>query len=305
MSWDTNSYRLPLKYGLGKNSFTALVLARSAVFSSQVYRGPCKRPRYMAATRLASAVQFEVDQLSGWQLDQADGELWHQIVRKAVLDADGDVVSLTSINVSPGQLMSATARTKGGKTRALLASSLQRLVEATFEIRSGEKVVPFQPLAAATRVDTDCGLVQVALGTGLPELLQQWSFVLLKQAERIPLLHDPLACALHAYFASHTSPYPIKSETLKRLLGRESMQGSKWRLALVAALQRLHVTTGWTCSLRSDDKVAVIRGPACDKVTIVRSQGGAPGESPPSMPGPEYVNTASMDLEQIRAAIDI
>lgn len=87
---------------------------------------------------------------------------------------------------------------------------------------------------------------------------------------------------------------------MKRLLGRDSVQDSKWRLALTAALVRLREVTGWAvCNLGTDGKV-----------TVVRTQGKAPNAAFPGMPIPERMATASlndagMELECIRTAIDI
>ncbi|WP_176456952.1 plasmid replication initiator TrfA [Bordetella genomosp. 5] len=249
---------------------------------------------------MASAEEFEVWQLSGWQLDQADAELWHQIVRVAVLEGQGVVTSYATVNVSLAQLMSATTRKKGGKTRTLLSSSLQRLMAATFEIRCRHRTVLFQPLVTVISAAAKSGRLEVTLGAGLPELVQERQFVVLRRAERTPLLQEPLACGLHAYFASHVTPYPIKSQTLKRLLGRDSMQDSKWRLALVAALGRLREVTGWpACSLGVDDKV-----------TVVRARGKVLKAPSPRLPAPERIppaslDDASMELERIRMTIDI
>lgn len=164
MSRNSVSYSLPLPYGLGSNTLTARALVRSAVFSTQPYRGPSTRPCYQRPTRLASADEFEVWQLSGWQLDQADAELWYQIVRVAVLKGQGAVTSLATVNASVAQLMSAAARNKGGKTRTLVWNSLQRLMAATFEIQSRRQTVLFQPLVAVTAASTQSGRLDVTLG---------------------------------------------------------------------------------------------------------------------------------------------
>lgn len=300
MSRTPVSYHLPLPYGLGSNTITARALVRSAIFSSQFYRGPSTRPCYQRPTRLASAEGFDVLQLSGWQLDQADAELWHQIVRVAVLAGQGALTSYATVNVSLAQLMSATTRKKGGKTRALLSSSLQRLTDATFEIRCRHQTVLFQPVVMVTSAAAKSGRLEVTLGAGLPELVQERQLVVLRRAERTPLLQEPLACGLHAYFASHVTPYPIKSQTLKRLLGRDSMQDSKWRLALVAALGRLREVTGWpVCLLGADDKVTMVRA----QVKVPKSP--SPGLSAPERIAPASLDDASMELERIRMTIDI
>ncbi|MEN5157117.1 plasmid replication initiator TrfA [Achromobacter spanius] len=300
MSRNSVSYSLPLPYGLGSNTLTARALVRSAVFSTQPYRGPSARPCYQRPTRLASADEFEVWQLSGWQLDQADAELWHQIVRVAVLQNQGTVTSHATVNVSHTQLMSAASRNKGGKTRTLLSRSLQRLMAAKFEIQCRHQSVLFQPLMAVTAVTTQSGRLDVTLGAGLPELVQGRQFVILRRAERAPLLQEPLACGLHAYFASHVTPYPIKSQTLKCLLGRQRMQDSKWRHALAAALVRLREVTGWpVCNLGPDGKV-----------TVVRALEQNPMASFPRIPAPNLMDSASptdaiVGVERIRMALDI
>lgn len=122
--------------------------------------------------------------------------------------------------------MSAAARNKSGKTPTLLSTSLQRLMAATFEIQCRRQGIFFQPLVGVSAVGTQSGRLEGTLGAGLPELVQGRQLVVLRRAERAPLLREPLACGYHANFASHVTPYPIKSQTLKRLLGRESMQDS-------------------------------------------------------------------------------
>lgn len=56
---------------------------------------------------------------------------------------------------------------------------------------------------------------------------------------------DSLAKGLHAYFASNKQVFAMWPETLKKLMGRETMQKTKWLRVLEAALKKISIESGW------------------------------------------------------------
>jgi hypothetical protein len=75
-------------------------------------------------------------------------------------------------------------------------------------------------------------------------------------------LRSSLAKYLHSYYASHESPYPIKSATLKSLSGSRASRLSDFRKSLRTALQQL-VDEAFLDTWRIDanDLVHVVRSP--------------------------------------------
>src|SRR5690606_37873770 len=69
---------------------------------------------------------------------------------------------------------------------------------------------------------------QVTIAAGVAVLFDRNDWVVLPNTERKQLATEPLARGLYAFYASHRHAYAMLPETLKKLMGRESMQNSKW-----------------------------------------------------------------------------
>lgn len=79
----------------------------------------------------------------------------------------------------------------------------------------------------------------VKIAEGVSALMQDDAWLALPIQVRRKLGADPLAKGLHAYFASNKQVFAMWPDTLKGLMGRESMQNSKWVLALERALAQI------------------------------------------------------------------
>lgn len=251
------------------NLITPNSLAQSAIFSTQVFRGPTIRPRILERTQLASLSHMAVFQLSGEQLDQGDADVFFELLRRVI--ANGDSSSREArVCFNRVELLHALGRKKGGNSLRLLTDSLDRLTDATFFFQipgllTGRSRLILKSL---TRIDvptmeTD---YDVLIDVELSKLFsnEQWSF--LRKSERQSLAHDPLAKGMHAYFSTFQVPYPIKVTTLQSLMGRESTQSSKFIEALKASLRKLKEVTGWqTCEIAES-------GPNIGKVVVEKKK---------------------------------
>ena len=66
------------------------------------------------------------------------------------------------------------------------------------------------------------------------------------EAERLIFARDPLARGLYAFYESHRTVFPMFSGTLKELMGRQSMQESKWLHALEVGQRKTHRVCVWS-----------------------------------------------------------
>lgn len=261
---------LPLPHGLGKNLVTAHTLARSAIFSTQVYRRHAERPFYSEKTELATteSSNVRVFQTAGHRLDQGDADVFYELLRR-VFNQGGQSLREARVCFNRAELLNAVGRTRGGRTSQLLDESLARLFCAEFDfvvpgLLVGKSRLILKMLQRGPDLATDWDY-EVLVDVELARLFCAKQWTLLRQSERIQLAGNPLARGLHTFYASLPScPYEMKASTLKRQMGRESMQDSKWRASLGDALKAVKKATGWhTCELRAatggDWKVVVIK----------------------------------------------
>lgn len=240
--------KLQLKYGPNKNLVAPHALARSAIFSTQYFRSNVNRPRYFSATSLETMGAIKVYQTAGHRLDQGDADVFYELLRR-VFDAGCDANRESRVCFNRGEFLNALRRVPGGATRKLLDASLDRLSQAEFDFRIPKLFAGKSRLIlkmhrreheSAMEYDYD-----VLLDVELARLFGQGQWALLRRSHRDKLKNNSLAKGLHAYYSTHAIPYPVLATTVQNLMGRESMQWSKWLVVLAEALIILREATGW------------------------------------------------------------
>jgi hypothetical protein len=243
---------LNLKYGLGPNTAVPYVIARSGIFSSQIYRGPIKRPEATARIDIETLGGANIFQIAGHRLDQGDADVFYEVVRALFTRVHAQEPGIQVV-LECRLLLSSIGRASGGKTNVLLRESLERLVNAKFEIH--EKTGQFYTIGllqsiAYSDAGSSKGRVQIEVDPGLIELYKGNQWAVLKKKER-SVLKSPTARALYAYYCTHgNNPYHLLPDTLKQFVGRLGMQDYKWLALLRTALDELKIATGWqVCEL--------------------------------------------------------
>ncbi|UBM09995.1 plasmid replication initiator TrfA [Cupriavidus metallidurans] len=261
------------------NFITPYAMARSAIFSTQVYRGQSARPRYLEKTPLTSVKGMSVFQLAGEQLDQNDADVFYELLRRVIAQGDGSARE-ARVQFNRTELLTALGRARGGKTVKLLSESLARLTDATFYFEipglfTGRSRLILKALTAEEMQTLEYDY-DVLIDVELSKLLarEQWAF--LRKKERDSLAGDPLAKGLHAYYATHKDPYPVRVDTLRWLMGRQTMHPSKFKKALTDSLANLKSATGWhTCEIVNAGgdmaKVCVVKKPPQAKKPVKTS----------------------------------
>jgi len=149
----------------------------------------------------------------------------------------------------------------GGRDRKMLADSITRLIEATYEFEvPGLCNVQTHLFQKSTRTQLPNGRVmyRIKMDLDIAKVIKKgWSFVNLD--ERLSL-KNPLSQWLHNFYSSHDGRVTIGPSKLQVPAGRQAMRADKWLAALQIALAELKVITGWpVCELDKFGNVAVQR----------------------------------------------
>ncbi|WP_176079426.1 plasmid replication initiator TrfA [Paraburkholderia tropica] len=265
--------KLPLPYGLGKNFVTAHAFARIAVFSTQKYGPKAQRPIYSSKTKLGATATSEISvfQTAGQGLDQGDAEVFYELLRRVFENAH-EMHREARVCFNRGDFIKTLGRALGGKTRALLDESLDRLFRAEFEfsvpgVFVGKSRLILKMLRFDRETKGDCDY-DVLLDVELAKLFGGGQWTLLRRSELDCLAGNPLAKGLYAFYSTHLKPYPMNLETVRDLMGRPKMQLGKFVDVLEPALALLKEATGWTkCELERKGKNAgrvVVEKSRCD-----------------------------------------
>lgn len=249
---------LSLRYGLLDDTrLAANALVRSAVFSTLDFAGGAKRPEIVEPLELAAIKPYRIEQVGGVRLSQTDADLFFWLLSRAYRSGAPKAGAL--VYFKRAEALEELGRTRGGKTDALLEESLQRLYSADFAYEI-PGVVGRSRLLSCIEHFEDSGKpydYKVMVSDGVAALLADGEWLVLLGKVKEQLARDPLAKGLYAFYASHKTAFPMLPSTLKALMGRESMQESKWRHALETALAKVQAATGWfQCELVKTGQLA-------------------------------------------------
>lgn len=257
---------LTLPHGMREDTrLAANALVRCAVFSTLEYAGAAERPEIAEPLLLPSIAPYRIEQVAGSRLSQTDADLFFWLLSRAY--RSGAPTGGAWVFFKRSEALAALGRTRGGKTDALFDESLNRLYAADFAYEVPGVAGRSRLVSCIERFESGEKPYdyKVMVSDGVAALLDDGEWLVLQGKVREELARDPLAKGLHAFYASHRTAFPMLPITLKRLMGRESMQDSKWRHALEASLERVRVATGWVqCEIGKagpyKGKVLVIKG---------------------------------------------
>lgn len=158
---------------------------------------------------------------TGWRLDQADADVWQTLVHlgreqlKAAHQQGADVV----VRIQLKTLLRHLGRTPGSGTVEWLDGVLTRLQSGVIRVDSKAARVVYQgQLILHWMRAEDTGEMHLRLNGNLLALFSDgWSSLI--WSERRSLGKQQLAQWLHAFYATHLEPYPMRVETLRALSG--------------------------------------------------------------------------------------
>jgi hypothetical protein len=221
---------------------------RSALFSA--IQG--KDRRFLREEILASQNGYTV-KFTGEQLNQEDLTLWETFVHLARQHQLGTVCNFTAHG-----LLKALGLPTGGKNHRVLHSSIIRLTACAVEIIHDNKKY-FGSLVEGGAKDELTKHYVIRLNPDLIRLYGDTQWTAIDWQQRLQLRRKPLAQALHAYFSSHKTPFPVTLSFLQKITGCRNVQMASFKRQCRSALDILQAI-GFLADYSIDgDKLAVVR----------------------------------------------
>ena len=170
---------------------------------------------------------------TGWQLDQADLDVWEQALHLARTQALGSKCYFTAHG-----FLKALGRSTGKHDHTWLGESLARLSATSVEITASRRTY-FGSLIDRGVRDEDTGKYVVEINPDLAKFYgrSQWTQIDWEQRQR--LRGKPLVLWLHGFYATHATPYPLTVAYLHKLSGSQTKQVRKFKQNLTKALRDL------------------------------------------------------------------
>lgn len=170
---------------------------------------------------------------TGEQLNQEDLTVWETLVHIARQQPLGNVCICTAHGI-----LKTLGLNTGGDEHKRLHSSIVRLTACAVEITHEGKTY-FGSLIEGGIKDEVTSHYNIELNKKLIRLFGESQWTAIDWRQRQELRRKPLAQALHAYYSSHSAPYPVKLGTLQELTGSRNSQVSSFRRQCRAALDTL------------------------------------------------------------------
>ncbi len=186
---------------------TSNALIRAAVFG-------VGRRRRVADLPLAAPGGWSVT-MTGWRLDQADCDVWLEVMHLARNSKPGEPIRFSLHSL----LRSLGLTGDGGRDRRWLTTRLKGLYETTLYFESASAITAPGTLIASFDIDKTTGEAVVRVNPQMRWLYEQITY--LPIAQRRALRGNPLAQSIHAVINSHTKWLPMRVETMMRRAGSE------------------------------------------------------------------------------------
>lgn len=201
------------------------LLLRTALFAAL---GDTPR-RYIERVELATNADSRMT-YTGVQLDQGDLDVWLHLLHLARMQPMGNHVRFTAY-----RLLKVLGRTDTGANRRILHRRILRLKATAIELQSGSLTYIGSLIQSVCKDDVG-GEYVLVIDPELHRLFDRHQFTYLDKDIRQGLSGKPLAQWLHAFYSTHSSPYPLTATYLHRLSGSANADLKSFRQKLRRAL---------------------------------------------------------------------
>ena len=202
---------------------------RAALFAAIQGKGR----QYMLRKELIATQDGVTIRYTGGQLDQADLDVWEQVLHLARTQALGTKCYFTAHG-----FLKALGRSTGKHDHAWLGESLARLSATSVEITASRRTY-FGSLIDGGVRDEDTGRYVVEINPKLARFYGRTQWTQIDWEQRQQLRGKPLALWLHGFYASHAAPYPLTVAYLHKLSGSQTKRLRKFKENLTRALRDL------------------------------------------------------------------
>jgi hypothetical protein len=219
---------------------------RSALFSAI----QSKDRQFLKEVTLASQDGITV-KYTGQQLNQEDLTLWETLVHLAKGHPLGNLCTFTAHSI-----LKALGLPTGGEQHKQLHSALIRLTACAVQVTHEGKTY-FGPLIKSGAKDEVTSHYAVELNRQLIRLYGETQWTAIDWKQRRQLGRRPLAQALHAYFSSHRTPFPVTLGFLRKITGSRNAQPAGFKRRCRAALEEL-VSLGFLSSYTIEKERVIV-----------------------------------------------
>ena len=207
--------------------------APNAVLRGALFAAIHKDRQYMRRKELIAAQDGITIRYTGEQLDQADLDVWEQVLHLARTQALGKRCYFTAHG-----FLKALDRHTGTTAHEWLGSAFARLGATWVEISDGRRTFLGSLIEGGAR-DEDTGRYVLEINPQLAKFFGPTRWTQIDWGQRQKLRGKPLALWLHGFYASHAAPYPLRVEYLHKLSGSRTKQLKHFKQNLVRALRDL------------------------------------------------------------------
>ena len=207
--------------------------APNAVLRGALFAAIHKDRQYMRRKELIAAQDGITIRYTGEQLDQADLDVWEQVLHLARTQALGKRCYFTAHG-----FLKALGRHTGTTAHEWLASAFARLGASWVEISDGRWTYLGSLIEGGVR-DEDTGRYVLEINPQLAKFFGPTRWTQIDWEQRQRLRGKPLALWLHGFYASHAAPYPLTVAYLHKLSGSRTKQLKHFKQNLVRALRDL------------------------------------------------------------------
>jgi hypothetical protein len=189
---------------------------------------------------------------TGQQLDQADLDVWEQVLHLARRDSlDSPVI------FKPGSFLKEINRNQGGSDVKWLYSSLKRLAGAIIEIDNGKKSY-FGAMIQEGGKDDDKNICIVKINPKIAKLYGVDGFTLIDFQSRLSLKMR-LSKWIHGFYSTHENNplYAYSVKSIYKHCGSNAADLKTFKQLLKKSLIEVSAATGWECFIDDKDIVRI------------------------------------------------
>ena len=202
---------------------------RGALFAAIQGKGR----QYMLRKELIATQDGVRIRYTGAQLDQADLDVWEQVLHLARTQALGTRCYFTAHG-----FLKALGRQTGKSGHKWLGEALARLSATSVEITAGRRTY-FGSLIEEGMRDEETGRYVVVINPKLARFYGRSQWTQIDRQQRQALRRKPLALWLHGFYATHAKPLPLTVEYLHKLSGSQTKELRYFKKNLTQALRDL------------------------------------------------------------------
>ena len=207
--------------------------APNAVLRGALFAAIHKDRQYMHRKELIATQDGVTIRYTGEQLDQADLDVWEQVLHLVRTQALG-----TECHFTAHGFLKALGRHTGTTAHEWLGSAFARLGASWVEISDGRRTYLGSLIEGGVR-DEDTGRYVLEINPKLAKFFGPTRWTQIDWGQRQRLRGKPLALWLHGFYASHAAPYPLRVAYLHKLSGSQTKQLKHFKQNLVRALRDL------------------------------------------------------------------